>query len=61
MQFELFEKQPSSNNFQIEREKSYDYPLVIYIKRLCLNAIRSRLDEVVWPLNHSKPLRGAVI
>lgn len=33
MQFELFEKQPSANNFQIEREKPYDYPLVIYIKK----------------------------
>lgn len=61
MQFELFEKQPSANNFQIEREKSYDYPLVIYKKkRLCLNAFRSRLDVVVWLRNNSKPFRGAL-
>ena len=49
MQFELFEKLSSSNKFQIELEKSYDYFLMIYMKKkkpfwLCLNAFCSRLD-----------------
>lgn len=33
MQFELFEKLSSSNKFQIELEKSYDYFLMIYMKK----------------------------
>ena len=32
MQFELFEKHMSANEFHIEREKSYDYFLIIYMK-----------------------------
>ena len=31
MEFELFEKRSSANYFQSEREKSYDFFLVIYI------------------------------
>jgi len=31
MQFELFEKHMSANYFKIEREKSCDYVLIIYI------------------------------
>ena len=32
--FELFEKITSANQFQIEREKSYDYLLITYMKKL---------------------------
>ena len=34
MQFELFEKPSSANYSQVEREKSYDYLLIIYITKL---------------------------
>jgi len=51
MQFELFEKLRSSNKFQIELEKSYDYFLIIYMKKLpswrCLNAFYSRLNLII--------------
>lgn len=33
MQFELFEKLRSANEFQIELEKSYDYFLMTYMKK----------------------------
>ena len=32
MQFELFEKHMSANKIHIEREKSYDYFLIIHMK-----------------------------
>ena len=34
MQFELFEKHTSANYFQIEREKTYDYLLIIYMRKI---------------------------
>ena len=47
--FGLFEKHTSANKFQIEREKSYDYFLIVYMKKLlawlCLDSFRGRLDE----------------
>ena len=39
MQFELFEKLRSSNKFQIELEKSYDYFLIIYMKKITFLAL----------------------
>ena len=34
MQFYLLEKPTSANYFQVEREKSYDYILIIYLTKL---------------------------
>ena len=45
MQFELFEKLSSSNKFQIELEKSYDYLLMIYMKK------KKNLSGFVWMLS----------
>ena len=39
MQFELFEKLRSSNKFQIELEKSYDYFLIISMKKITFLAL----------------------
>ena len=38
MQFELFDKHTIANYFQIEREKSCDYLLIIYIPKLHIKA-----------------------
>ena len=34
IEIEVFEKHTSANHFQIEREKSYNYLLIIYLKRV---------------------------
>ena len=52
MQYERFEKHGSANKFQIELQKSYDYFVIIYMKKLpawpCLEALdTSRLQHLI--------------
>ena len=43
-EFELFEKPTSANYFQIEREKSYDYFSITYIRKLRFQSKRESVD-----------------
>ena len=52
MQFERFKKHARANKFQIELQKSYDYFVIIYMKKLpawlCLEALdTSRLQHLI--------------
>ena len=52
MQFERFKKHTRANKFQIELQKSYDYFVIIYMKKLpawlCLEALdTSRLQHLI--------------